>query len=166
MYSEPDRGTTFKIYLPRVMAPGPTKVTPPPRPASVRGTETVLVVEDEEGVRSLTCRVLRTYGYTVLEAENGGEALLIAEQHPAPIHLLLTDVVLPRMSGRKLAERLVRVCSNLRVLYMSGYTDGTIVNHGALDPGTAFLQKPFTPEALAHKLRMVLDSPAASVPPA
>jgi len=164
VYSEQDRGTTFKIYLPRVMAQGPTRVTAEVRPASVHGTETVLVVEDEEGVRSLTCRVLRTYGYTVLEAENGGEALLIAEQHTAPIHLLLTDVVLPRMSGRKLAERLVRVCSDLRVLYMSGYTDGSIVNHGALDPGTAFLQKPFTPEALAQKLRAVLDSPAASVP--
>ncbi|HWN19789.1 MAG TPA: PAS domain-containing protein [Gemmatimonadales bacterium] len=164
VYSELDRGTTFKIYLPRVMARGPATVSPPVRPVSVRGTETVLVVEDEEGVRSLTCRVLRTYGYTVLEAENGGEALLIAEQHPTPIHLLLTDVVLPRMSGRKLAERLVRVCSDLRVLYMSGYTDGSIVNHGALDPGTAFLQKPFTPEALAQKLRAVLDSPAASVP--
>ncbi|MEA2723216.1 MAG: two-component system, cell cycle sensor histidine kinase and response regulator CckA [Gemmatimonadales bacterium] len=166
VYSEPERGTTFKIYLPRVMAAGPTKVSPPVRPTNVRGTETVLVVEDEEGVRSLTCRVLRTYGYTVLEAENGGEALLIAEQHLAPIHLLLTDVVLPRMSGRKLAERLVRVCSDLRVLYMSGYTDASIVNHGALDPGAEFLQKPFTPEVLAQKLRAVLDSPAASVPPA
>jgi two-component system, cell cycle sensor histidine kinase and response regulator CckA len=163
VYSEPERGTTFKIYLPRVMAPGPAEVPAPARPASVRGSETVLVVEDEDGVRSLTCRVLRTYGYMVLEAENGGEALLIAEQHPTPIHLLLTDVVLPRMSGRKLAERLVCTRSGLRVLYMSGYTDGSIINHGALDPGTAFIQKPFTPEALAQKLREVLDSPAASV---
>ncbi|HEY8197841.1 MAG TPA: PAS domain-containing protein [Gemmatimonadales bacterium] len=161
VYSEPERGTTFKIYLPRVMAQGPTRIAAPVRPASVHGTETVLVVEDEEGVRSLTCRVLRTYGYTVLEAENGGEALLIAEQHPAPIHVLLTDVVLPRMSGRKLAERLARIGSDLRVLYMSGYTDGSIVNHGALEPGTAFLQKPFTPEALAQKVRAVLDSPSA-----
>jgi CheY-like chemotaxis protein len=164
VYSEPERGTTFKIYLPKVMAPGPTELPVPVRPANVRGTETVLVVEDEDGVRSLTCRVLQTYGYTVLEAENGGEALLIAEQHPAPIHLLLTDVVLPRMSGQKLAERLVRTRSELRVLYTSGYTHGSIVNHGALDPGTAFIQKPFTPEALAQKLREVLDSPAASVP--
>ena len=167
VYSEPDRGTTFKIYLPRVMAAQSPAASVPaaPKPASVRGAETVLVVEDEEGVRSLTCRVLRTYGYTVLEAENGGEALLIAEQHHAPIHLLLTDVVLPRMSGRKLAERLVRASSELRVLYMSGYTDGSIVNHGALEPGTAFIQKPFTPEGLAQKLREVLDSPHASVPP-
>ncbi|MEO8089942.1 MAG: PAS domain-containing protein [Gemmatimonadales bacterium] len=164
VYSELDRGTTFKIYLPRVLAPpGATAITIPASPPSVRGTETVMVVEDEERVRSLTCRVLRTYGYTVLEAENGGEALLIAEQHPTPIHLLLTDVVLPRMSGRRLADRLVRVYSDLRVLYMSGYTDGSIVNHGALDPGTAFLQKPFTPDALAQKLRAVLDAPAASV---
>jgi PAS domain S-box-containing protein len=164
VYSEPERGTTFKIYLPRVVAHGPTELSVPARPADVRGNETVLVVEDEDGVRALTSRVLQTYGYTVLEAENGGEALLIAEQHPAPIHLLLTDVVLPRMSGRKLAERLVRTQSDLRVLYMSGYTDGSIFNHGALDPGTAFIPKPFTPEALAQKLREVLDSPAASVP--
>ena len=164
VYSEPGRGTTFKIYLPRVMAQGPTELPVPVRPAKVGGTETVLVVEDEAGVRSLTCRVLRTYGYAVLEAENGGEALLIAEQHPTPIHLLLTDVVLPRMSGRKLADRLIRTQPDLRVLYMSGYTDASIVNHGALDPGTAFIQKPFTPEALAQKLRAVLDSPAASVP--
>jgi two-component system, cell cycle sensor histidine kinase and response regulator CckA len=163
VYSEPERGTTFKIYFPKVMAQAPAEVPVPVKPADVRGTETVLVVEDEDGVRSLTCRVLRTYGYTVLEAENGGEALLIAEQHSTPIHLLLTDVVLPRMSGRKLAERLVRAQPGLRVLYMSGYTDGSIVNHGALDPGTAFIQKPFTPEALGQKLREALDSPAATV---
>jgi PAS domain S-box-containing protein len=161
VYSEPERGTTFKIYLPRVMASHPTEIPVSAKPANVRGTETVMVVEDEDGVRSLTCRVLQTYGYTVLEAENGGEALLIAEQYGEPIHLLLTDVVLPRVSGRKLAERLVRTRSDLRVLYMSGYTDGSIVNDGTLDPGTAFIQKPFTPETLAQKLREVLDSSAA-----
>ena len=164
VYSEPGRGTTFKIYLPRVAAPGPVESQATAKPTTVRGTETILVVEDEAGVRSLTCRVLGTFGYTVLEAENGGEALLIAEQHPEPIHLVLTDVVLPRMSGRKLAERLLRTRLDLRVLYMSGYADGAIISHGDLDPGTAFIQKPFTPDALAQKVREVLDAAPTLVP--
>jgi PAS domain S-box-containing protein len=159
VYSEPQRGTTFKIYLPRVMAPAPVEPQVVPSMAKVRGSETVLVVEDEAGVRSLTCRVLQTYGYRVLEAENAGEALLIAEQHPLPIDLLLTDVVLPRMSGRALSERLVRTRPGLRVLHMSGYTDASIVQHGVLEPGTAFIQKPFTPAGLAEKVRAVLEGP-------
>ena len=135
VYSEPGRGTTFKIYLPRVTAPAP--VERPGRCASrprCAGSETVLVVEDEAGVRSLTCRVLQTYGTRCSRRRTPGRLSLIAEQHPAPIDLLLTDVVLPRMSGRKLAERLIRTRPGLRVLYMSGYTDASIVSHGVLDP--------------------------------
>jgi two-component system cell cycle sensor histidine kinase/response regulator CckA len=156
VYSEPGHGTTFKIYLPRVAAAEPA---PPPalRPTVTRGSETVLVVEDEEAVRSLSRRALEAGGYTVLAAADGADAVRLVERYGGPIHLVLTDVVMPGMSGRELADRLVQRRPGLRVLYMSGYPGDAIVHRGALDPGTAFLQKPFMPDDLTRKVREVLD---------
>jgi PAS domain S-box-containing protein len=159
VYSELGRGTTFKIYLPR-MHETAHAVEPHPAPRDIlSGTETVLVVEDEEGVRALARRVLEMRGYTVLEAGHGGEALLLGERRQEPIHLLLTDVVMPRMSGHELANRLAALHPEIKVLYLSGYTDQVIVRHGVLEPGVFLLQKPFSPQALAHKVREVLDAP-------
>jgi len=157
VYSEPGRGTTFKVYLPLVDEPLEDLRPVGARAVPARGTETVLVVEDEVSVRSLVRGVLESHGYRVLEACHGADALAISDQHGGPIHLLLTDVVMPEMSGRDLASRVVPRRPGIRVLYMSGYTDDAIVHNGVLDAGTAFLQKPFTPDALAHKVREVLD---------
>jgi CheY-like chemotaxis protein len=156
--SRPGVGTTFTIYLPRTeRAIEPAQ---PLLPASERtGTETVLLVEDDDQVRTLSAAILRRHGYTVLDAENAGEALLISDKHDGPIHLLLTDVVMPRMSGRDLAERLVAQRPNLRVLFVSGYSEELIADHGVLASGLALLQKPITPDGLLHKIREVLDSP-------
>ena len=123
------------------------------------GTETILLVEDDEVVRKLVSEVLDNEGYRLLEAANGVAALSICAQYEEPIHLLLTDVVMPEMSGRELANRLAAVRPELKVLYMSGYTDDVIVHHGVLDEGTEFIQKPFTPDVLARKIREVLDRP-------
>ncbi len=160
VYSEPGQGTTFKIYLPLVEEQ--TDAASMPASASVelpRGTETVLVVEDEPGVRAVILRILREQGYTVLEARHGLEALHLGTQPLAKIHLLLTDVVMPQVSGREVAENLTRIHPEIRVLYMSGYTDDAVVRYGILAEGTDFLQKPFTPSTLAYKVREVLDSP-------
>ena len=157
VYSEPGRGTTFKIYLPRVEEAVDPSVARWRLPEPARGHETILLVEDELAVRDLARDVLRAYGYTVLEAQDGREALLISERYFGPIHLMLTDVVMPEMSGRELASQLAPLRPTMPVIYMSGYTDAAVVHHGVLDPGTTFLQKPFTPDALARKLRQVLD---------
>jgi len=158
VYSEPGEGTVFKIYLPRVTE-GVETWQPPinDQTEKLTGTETVLVVEDETVVRNLVRNILQRNGYTVLEANDGEEALRIAIRHEGTIHLMVTDVVLPKMSGRQLAERIAIIRSGMGVLYMSGYSDNAIVQHGVLDPGIAFLQKPFTPDALARKVREVLD---------
>lgn len=157
VYSEPGQGTTFKIYLPVVAddhamplpvnhaAPGP------------RGTETILLVEDEEALRNLLVDILADEGYIILPAASGTEALEICAAHAEPIHLLVTDVVMPGMGGRQLVENLTATRPAMKILYMSGYTDNAIVHHGVLDAGTAFLQKPFTPVSVLRKVREVLD---------
>ena len=155
--SEPGRGTTFRIYLPRVDTTTPVADRASRPSNAAGGTETVLLVEDEEGVRELARDILRSSGYTVLEARSGSEALLISERHQGPLDLLLTDVVMPRMSGRELAERLGPLRPELSVLYMSGYTDDAVIRHGVLGAGTAFLQKPFTPATLVQRVRETLD---------
>jgi two-component system cell cycle sensor histidine kinase/response regulator CckA len=157
MYSEPGKGTTFKAYFPRtsdvavsVLPAGGVSLAP-------RGTETIMLVEDEPQVRAVARAILTRRGYQVLEARGAEEALMLCERFSGPIHLLVTDVVMPHMSGRQLAERLASLRPETKVLYMSGYTDDTIVHHGVLDAGVAFLQKPLTPESLIRKVREVLE---------
>ena len=164
VYSEPGNGATFKIYLPRIDRPVSRSQEQRVEVDTLRGSETVLVVEDEEAVRKLVDQALRKYGYEVLEAANGAEALQLCETHPPPIPLMITDVVMPQMSGRELAARLRERYPEMRVLYMSGYTDDAVVRHGLLDASMFFLQKPFTPGVLVRKVRETLDQP--TVPPA
>ena len=156
--SQVGRGTTFRIYLPRVDAKA-EDLTITDSHATLHGCETVLLAEDEDQVRAAACTILRHYGYHVIEARNAGEALLLCEQHAGPIDLLLSDVVMPGMSGPELARRLLRSRPTMRVLCMSGYADDSLARHGGGDKGMAFLQKPLAPDALARKLREVLDHP-------
>jgi two-component system cell cycle sensor histidine kinase/response regulator CckA len=152
------RGTTFTLYLPWVTGQADEIRVEPAPPSSVRGSETVLLVEDDEQVRGFVRDVLYRHGYAVLEAQNGGEAFLIAEQHDSPVHLMLTDVVLPRMSGRDLAARIRRTLPGLRVLFVSGYHEDSVVDQGVLDSGVPFLSKPIAPDELLRKVRAVLDA--------
>ncbi|OGP95557.1 MAG: hypothetical protein A2157_16500 [Deltaproteobacteria bacterium RBG_16_47_11] len=157
VYSEPGHGTTFKINLPRVDEPVDVLGQGVTGEELPWGNETILVVEDEEGVRKLAVRILQRQGYKVLEASDGGEASILCDQHGGTIHLLLTDVVLPAMSGRKFAENLLSMRPEMRVLYMSGYTDNAIAAHGVLEEGLNYIQKPFTVGRLLRKVREVLD---------
>lgn len=156
VYSEVGQGTTFKIYLPRSEGEVPTGKSflhqPPPT-----GSETILVVEDEADVRAITVFALKSFGYTVLEASGGSAAIQHCEQHPGPIHLLLSDVVMPEMGGRQVADAVLALRPAIKVLYLSGYTDDAVVRHGVLHEQVAFLQKPFTPNTLARKIREVLS---------
>ncbi|MDB5309034.1 MAG: domain S-box protein [Gemmataceae bacterium] len=159
VYSEPGRGATFKVYLPVADGPGElAPAGPPPPPA--RGSETILLVEDEDGVRSLARTVLGEYGYAVLEAADGREAIGIADRHPGPIDLLVTDVVMPGLSGPEVAARVAARRPGVGVLYISGYTDDAVVRHGVLEAEVAFVQKPFRPDDLARRVRAVLDQKA------
>ncbi len=158
VYSEPDRGTTFKIYLPRVDQPAETTGSEK-RPKSVqRGTETILLVEDDPQLRQLSSSVLAHCGYKVLTANGPEEGLAICQENHRDIRLLVTDVVMPRMNGRQLAEQILQLSPNAKVLYISGYTSNAIVHYGVLDAGLWFLPKPFTLSALVAKVREVLDS--------
>ena len=158
VYSEPDAGTTFRVYLPRIAQDDDAARAEETDEPVRGGAETILLVEDDEMVRRLARRALQSRGYTVLEATHGEEALEVCELHRGEIDLLLTDVVMPSgMSGRQLAERAQAICPELKLLYMSGYTNNAIVHHGVLDAGTEFLEKPFTPNSLAAKVRRVLD---------
>jgi two-component system cell cycle sensor histidine kinase/response regulator CckA len=157
VYSEPDKGSSFKVYLPRVDEPAETPQTIKKQTGARKGTETILLVEDEPAVRELTRMVLAAQGYSVVEALNSEDAERLSETHGTQIHLLLTDVVMPGLSGRELARRITARHPKMKVLYMSGYTQNVIAGGGTLETGIAFLQKPFAPATLVEKVRDVLD---------
>ncbi|MBI5510882.1 MAG: PAS domain S-box protein [Deltaproteobacteria bacterium] len=167
VYSEVGKGSTFKIYLPRIPATlAVARGTPLPPPTThTGGGETVLVIEDEEAVRNVVVRTLREAGYTVLAAANGLDGLHRSVQHLGKIHLAVTDIVMPQMSGKEFADRLARIRPETKVLFMSGYTGNAIVHHGVLDPGTQFIGKPFSAADLVRKVRETLDSVHEPGPP-
>ncbi len=158
VYSEPGQGSTFKVYLPKIKGAAEPEGKEQSPVDDLSGSGTVLIVEDNEGLRKLAQEVLQNYGYRVLDAENGEDALRASQEHNGPIHLLLTDVVMPKMGGKKLAERLQPLYPRMKVIYMSGYTDNAIVHHGVLAQELNFLEKPFTPEGLGRKVREALES--------
>jgi PAS domain S-box-containing protein len=164
VYSELGLGTTFKIYLPRELSVRATVIRLRAIVKPATGTETILIVEDEEALRKVAKRSLEAAGYTALTAGAGDEALLISAQHAGIIHLLLTDVVMPRMSGKALAQAFLKTRPMAKVLYMSGYADNAFVHHGVVDEGTHFIGKPFTATDIAHKIRSVLDHDINHIP--
>jgi two-component system cell cycle sensor histidine kinase/response regulator CckA len=157
VYSELGRGSTFKVYLPRAGDVIEPQAVSPVRQPAMRGKETILVAEDDEQVRDLAVAILKACGYLVLELEHANDAERVCEHHGGEIDLLLTDVVMRDVSGPELARRVQNVLPEIKVLFMSGYTDSAIVHQGVLDPGIAFLPKPFTPSTLAGRVRQVLD---------
>jgi two-component system cell cycle sensor histidine kinase/response regulator CckA len=156
VYSEPGKGTTVKTYFPRVTSRIPSSQPEIGLDPGFRGSETILIVEDEAAVRTLASRILRERGYRVLEAADGTEALRIAQEYQSEIHMVLTDVVMPGVGGKALIARLEELRPGIHALYISGYTDNAIVHHGILDSGVAFLQKPFSVDSLLRKVREVL----------
>jgi signal transduction histidine kinase len=159
-YSELGKGTTFKVYFPRVDQPVEVPAQPTQTEPLPCGTETLLVVEDEPAVRHLANNVLENQGYTVLRATNGRDALRVVREHRgSPIRLVITDVIMPQMDGQVMAEWLKSRFPDLKILFTSGYTDDAIVNHGVLEPGVAFLAKPYSPATLTRKVREMLDAP-------
>ena len=166
VYSELGHGTTFKIYLPMVKGTPDSIRFVDQGEMPQRGSETILLVEDDALLREVSCEFLKASGYTVIEAATPREALQIAEQHDCPIDFLLTDMIMPGMNGRELATRLCATWPRLKILYVSGYPDGAVRDgiHSGWEQGLAFLQKPYTRHALAHKVREVLDSDPVKTP--
>jgi CheY-like chemotaxis protein len=161
VYSELGHGTTFKVYFPRLAKEAEVVMTTAEyRAVTPRGTETLLLAEDDEALRALGARVLTALGYNVLVARTGADALRIVAEHKGPIDLVATDVVMPEMNGSELVIKVLEARPGIRVLFMSGYTDDEVMRRGVIDGQTAFLQKPFTPDLLAHKVREVLDAPS------
>jgi len=158
VYSEPGQGTTFKVYLPRVKADVKAEEKEQTPVENLGGSETVFIVEDDNSLRNLAQKALQQHGYRVLTAENGEDALRISKEYEGAIDLMVTDVVMPKMGGKETAERLQPLHPQMKVIYMSGYTDESIVHHGVLAPGLNFLEKPFSPANLARKVREVLNS--------
>ena len=156
-YSEPGKGTTFKIYFPRIKAEEKSDIEEPLDENRLKGSETILVVEDSETLLKLTQKILEAYGYKILTAQSGNEAMEIFKGNVGPIHLLLTDVVMPGISGRKLAEQIQSKNPKVKVIYMSGYTDDNISKHGVLYDDIEFIEKPFSPKDLGLKVREVLN---------
>jgi CheY-like chemotaxis protein len=161
--SEVGKGTTFRILLPQADEAAEVAVQQSVEHPPLSGSETILLVEDEDAVRNLASRALRKQGYTVMEAAHGGEALDIVQRLEVPVDLLVTDVVMPQVSGRELVEKLAVLSPETEVIYMTGYTDDAIIHHGVLDSGIELIQKPFKPRVLLEKVREVLDGKAALV---
>jgi len=159
VYTEPGRGTTFKVYLPRLDEPAQPSLASAALTEAPRGQETILLVEDTESLQEVIREALEERGYTLLVASNGEEALALAREHEGPIGLLLTDVVMPKLGGGQLAKLLSALRPAIRVLYMSGYTNGAISHHGVLGEAVTLLEKPFTPDKLARAVREALDRP-------